>query len=119
MSPGIASPIVAIDRVERRRYAPRTMSPSFPESLEPEIGAFRPHPLIRGGHLQTLIPFLFPGTPPLSSAEPRIVPLPDGDALVLHDDQPPQWKAGGAAALLLHGLAGCHLSPYMVRIGRR
>jgi predicted alpha/beta-fold hydrolase len=45
--------------------------------------------------------------------------LPDGDALVLHDDQPDDWRPGDPAVLMLHGLAGCHLSPYMVRIARR
>jgi uncharacterized protein len=90
------------------------------DAIEPEIETFAPHPFVRGGHLQTLVPFLFPGTTPQTLlAERRIVPLPDGDALSLHDDKPEFWRPSDATALMLHGLAGCHLSPYMVRVARK
>ena len=88
--------------------------------IEPEVVSFAPHPFVRGGHLQTLVPYLFPGTPRSTSGARRLIaPLPDGDALSLHDDLPESWRPGDAAALLLHGLAGCHASPYMVRVGGR
>ena len=41
--------------------------------------------------------------------------LADGDAIVLHDDRPDAWRDGERAVLLVHGLAGCHGSPYLVR----
>jgi predicted alpha/beta-fold hydrolase len=47
------------------------------------------------------------------------VPLDDGDTIVLHDDCPPQWRAGDRVALLIHGLAGCHESGYMRRIAHK
>jgi hypothetical protein len=47
------------------------------------------------------------------------VALPDGDQIVLHDDCPPHWRPGDRAALLVHGLAGCHESRYMQRIARK
>jgi predicted alpha/beta-fold hydrolase len=46
----------------------------------------------------------------------RWVTLDDGDVVVVHDDCPPDWQPGGVAAILLHGLTGCHLSPLMVRL---
>jgi uncharacterized protein len=96
------------------------MSLSFP--------AFRPHPLVRGGHLQTIVGTYLPSP---MTAEPVLhrVPLPDGDAIALHDDgqssgagfQPAmnEGQAGSLphnpVAILLHGLGGCHLSGYMLR----
>ena len=35
---------------------------------------------------------------------------------MLHDDCPSDWKPGQPFALLMHGLAGCHQSAYMVRL---
>jgi predicted alpha/beta-fold hydrolase len=52
-------------------------------------------------------------------AERHVVTLDDGDQVVLHDDQPPQWRAGDRSALMIHGLAGSHESGYMQRISRR
>lgn len=81
---------------------------SFPE--------FRPHPLIRGGHVQTIVANYLPGRRyPYTAARHRIR-LIDGDSIVLHDDFPGGWQPGGPVALLVHGLAGCHLSAYMIRI---
>jgi uncharacterized protein len=81
--------------------------------------AFRPHPFVRGGHLQTCVAFLLPGRAPVNNAVAREVPLNDGDRLVLHDDAPAGWRPGDRAALLMHGLGGCHNSPYMRRISAK
>lgn len=80
---------------------------------------FRPHPLLKGGHRQTLFGFLFRGAGYSAGREQHSIELPDGDRLVLHDDPPDGWLEGGPVALLLHGLAGCHGSAYMVRVGRK
>ena len=45
----------------------------------------------------------------------RIVPLSDGDRLVVHDDKPSSWITGDRIAVIFHGLCGCHGSPYMRR----
>jgi predicted alpha/beta-fold hydrolase len=42
--------------------------------------------------------------------------LGDGDRLVLHDDQPSNSSQVRRAVMLIHGLAGCHGSGYMMRI---
>jgi len=86
------------------------MMPRFP------IPPFRPHPLFRNPHAQTLAGTYLPGPRYAYRAVRRRVDLPDGDAIVLHDDVPPLWNTGDRIALLLHGLAGCHESAYMVRI---
>ncbi len=80
---------------------------------------FRPHPLLRSGHLQTLAGLFFPGTLFDYSARRHHVAMADGDQVVLHDDCPEGWSAGNPAALMMHGLGGCHQSVYMRRIAHR
>ena len=71
---------------------------------------------MRGGHLQTIAAGYLPGHKFPYQAVQHTVVLPDGDAIILHDDCPPAWTPSDRVALLIHGLAGCHESPYMVRI---
>ncbi len=84
-----------------------------------EPPAFRAHPLLRSGHLQTLAGVYFPGLLADYRATQHQVALPDGDRLVLHDDAPQDWPRGGPVALLLHGLGGCHQSVYMRRAAEK
>jgi predicted alpha/beta-fold hydrolase len=83
------------------------------------IPDFKPHPLLRNGHAQTLAGAYLPGGRHVERAAKLRVPLPDGDTVVLHDDRPANWRPGDRVALLLHGLAGCHQSGYMQRIARK
>lgn len=79
---------------------------------------FRPHPLLRSGHLQTLAAFASPKADGRSTRR-HFVQLDDGDQVVLHDDCPVGWPSDGPVVLLVHGLSGSHASSYMVRVGRR
>lgn len=107
-----------------------------------EPPTFRPHPLFRGGHLQTIASLRSPSETLVPEAAHQI-DLPDGDAIVLHENRPVDGArskitasavasdANGAdrdgadkdsvenVILLAHGLSGCHGSPYMVRWARR
>jgi predicted alpha/beta-fold hydrolase len=83
------------------------------------LAAFNPYPLLRSGHAQTLAGIMVRGAPFVETATRHQVLLDDGDRIVLHDDCPTKWTAGGRTALLIHGLAGCHASPYMQRIARK
>jgi uncharacterized protein len=70
-------------------------------------GAFRPHPLFRNPHAQTLLPVLRP-TPKVDLRIERLE-LPDGDFVDLG------WcggPAGGPIVVLLHGLSGGFDSKY-------
>jgi predicted alpha/beta-fold hydrolase len=82
---------------------------------------FQPHPLLRGGHLQTLAGAWWPLPRNAFSSRTKLhwIDLPDGDRLALHDDMPGEWRAGDGAAVLIHGLGGCHASGYMVRIAAK
>jgi predicted alpha/beta-fold hydrolase len=80
---------------------------------------FRPHPLFPTGHLQTLAGILLPDRSAPERAQQHRVALDDGDQIVLHDDCPAEWQSGRRTALMIHGLAGCHASPYMRRIAQK
>jgi predicted alpha/beta-fold hydrolase len=84
-----------------------------------EPPAFRPSRWLRGGHAQTLGGFYLPGKQYPYRATQHRVDLPDGDAIILHDDCPDGWRDDDPAVLLIHGLAGSHASPYMNRIAGR
>ena len=83
--------------------------------------AFRPHPLFRNAHVQTLLPVLRP-MPPLTLDVERLE-LPDGDFVDLG------WCKGPAAAeaahaqaplaILLHGLSGGFESKYARGLANR
>lgn len=81
--------------------------------------AFRPHPLLRSGHLQTIIANLLHREQSEYTAKQHIVSVSDGDAIVLHDDRPTNWQPNDAVAVLVHGLAGSHQSGYMVRTAKK
>ena len=72
-----------------------------------------------GGHAQTIFGNLLAGRLAPHRAVLRHVEIGNGDRVALHDDRPDCWNPGGRAALLIHGLAGSHQSPYMVRIAEK
>ncbi len=84
-----------------------------------DLPPFVPHPLFRGAHAQTLAGVFLPGARVRLRSVLHRVELADGDALALHDDCPPGWRPEQGAALLVHGLAGCHASPYMRRTAHK
>jgi hypothetical protein len=79
---------------------------------------FRPFPLLGGRHAQTLIAATvwWPVGPP---SETQLVELADGDRIALEVSTPSSWRPDGATVVLVHGLCGCHRSPYLVRMARR
>jgi len=69
--------------------------------------------------LQTLYATLRPLQRVIAGTVQRKLRFSDGDFAVLHDDRPDEWRRGDHVAVLLHGLAGCHSSGYMVRTAAR
>ena len=83
---------------------------------------FRAHPLLRGGHAQTVAGCYLPGLTVIERATRHVVELPDGDRIVLHEDEPDQRALENGSAhnrgkvvLLVHGLGGSHRSGYLQR----
>lgn len=77
------------------------------------VDGFRPHPLLPGGHLETVVPALWPAPPFRAPVEPRVVPVAPGTAVRV-DVSRPGARARGTL-LLLHGMGGSSASPYMIR----
>jgi len=86
---------------------------------KPELAPFRPHPLLRNSHLQTIAGAYLFKTKIRYDAKPHFVLFDDGDQLVLHDDCPKTWKPGDRVVVMIAGLGGCHQSEYLVRIAHR
>src|SRR5262249_2517203 len=87
--------------------------------IAPRVMDFRPLPFLGNAHVQTVLGTFWPGRLPALPARVRVLPLADGDCLVLHDSVPAAWQPGNSVAVLVHGLAGCYRSGYMIRIGQK
>jgi predicted alpha/beta-fold hydrolase len=77
---------------------------------------FRPLPLLRNPHVQTLLGHLWPCPKWSHPVRRHVVRVADGDAVVLYDTAPPGWAPGKPVALLAHGLTGSHRSPQVQRL---
>ncbi len=84
--------------------------------------AFVPHRWLRGPHGQTIAgAYLWRRRAYRAKQRGTIrhlVSLVDGDQVVLHDDRPADENVR-RTVLLLHGLAGCHGSGYMIRVASK
>lgn len=87
----------------------------LPMNAAAETLPFVPAHGMANAHMQTLVGSFVASRPRLLGTTQRKLRLPDDDFLVLHDDRPTIWERGDHVVLLLHGLAGCHNSGYMVR----
>ena len=76
---------------------------------------FRPGLLWANSHLQTVFSHFVRRHERRLATVRWLVTLPDGDRIVIHDDQPDNWIMGDRIAVLVHGLGGSHASPYMRR----
>lgn len=79
---------------------------------------FTPLPLFDTGVAQTLAGSLLQFQMPLRSIS-EYISLGDGDATTAEISTPPEWKVTDTTMVLIHGLAGSHTSPYLVRISKR
>ena len=89
----------------------KTVRAAAPDSFD-----FRPLPLLRNPHAQTLLGHFLSGRLPALPSRESVVHLSDGDAVVLHDTSPPQWRPGAPVVVLVHGLTGSAASPMMIRL---
>lgn len=77
-----------------------------PRGAEASQGGFRPLPLLRNPHLQTILSLVLKRGRMPEPTRRHIVHLDDADQLVLHDNAPPGWRVGGPVSVVLHGLTG-------------
>lgn len=79
------------------------------------VPAFEPHPWLWNGHLQTIGARYLTGPRLALPSVYHEIELDDGDRLSVLIATPPGWTPDRPTALLVHGLAGCARSPYVVR----
>ena len=87
--------------------------------MTPIVPRFVPHPLLPNGHWQTIAGRFLPGLAIRLESRGVEVALDDGDRIRVEDSVPAGWQPGEPAAVLVHGLAGCARSPYMIRMAQR
>jgi hypothetical protein len=80
--------------------------------------AFDPFPLFADRHAQTIIASQISLAIP-SPSTTRVIALPDGDQLALEVSTPSTWQPTDPTVVLIHGLCGCHASPYMIRMAHK
>jgi predicted alpha/beta-fold hydrolase len=81
----------------------------FSTPFSPLLGLGNPH-------VQTVLGNLLPGRMAPLQSTARLVPLPDGDRLLVYDSTPRGWSSGDWVALQVHGLGGWHDSGTMRRM---
>lgn len=76
---------------------------------------FDPFPLLSDPLKQTVIGAkLHFQKEPLSVR--KLIPLPDGDQIAVEITTPKNWKNTDRTVIMVHGLAGSHRSPYLIRL---
>jgi len=78
-----------------------------------KVDGFRPHPLLPGAHLQTVVPALWPAPSFARPVEPRIVAVAPGNSIRVDVSRPLAPPRG--TLLLIHGMGGSSASRYVVR----
>lgn len=96
-----------------------TRTAADPNRPHHEFPPFEPHPLLRGGHLQTLGGHLIPKRPIDLPADRHELELADGDRLRLYESASPDTPPDRPIAVIVHGLAGHAGSHYQLRFSDR
>lgn len=77
---------------------------------------FKAHPLLPGGHLQTITGYYLPNHIDLGNTKLHQVQTVDGDHLVICENKAKGHPSFKRVVLLMHGLGGEASSPYMLRL---
>lgn len=77
---------------------------------------FKPHPLVPGGHLQTIVGYYLPGANHVRSTKRHHIHCGDGDQLVVCENRPNRKAPFKKIIVFMHGLGGDANSPYMLRL---
>ncbi|MBI4388538.1 MAG: alpha/beta fold hydrolase [Nitrospinae bacterium] len=78
------------------------------------MGSFEPHPLVRGGIMQTVFAAKMTESPALPPRVRHRVELGKNSTLLLFELE--RQNPGRPQVLLAHGMGGCSESPYMLRM---
>lgn len=79
---------------------------------------FKPHPLLKGGHLQTIFGYYLPSPKHLKATKIHRVEVSGDDKLALCENNPNRKSTFQRAILFMHGLGGHADSSYVLRIAQ-
>ena len=77
---------------------------------------YKPHPLLKNGHLQTMLVGVVSGARPPNQTISLQIDLPDGEQMMVHEELGPTLSSDAPLVILVHGLGGDHSAPYLERI---
>lgn len=81
---------------------------------------FSPSILLSSSHIQTIGSHYMPSGDDITPDTEHLVPLEDGDQILLMDNAAAEnTHEKDRIILLIHGLGGCYLSRYMIRLNKR
>lgn len=83
------------------------------------VEPFKPHPLLRNPHLQTVVGRYWPGQQPNKKSALHEVKCENDDVLVLVENKPNRKTPFKKVMVLMHGLSGDADSAYMRRLAAR
>lgn len=84
-----------------------------------DLISFEALPFLNTGKRQTIAAAYLPDGPLVHNDVRHIVPLADGDKIVLIENRPTHWQPNGRIVLLVHGLTGSSSSKYLVRLAHK
>lgn len=79
---------------------------------------FKPIPFLTNPFSQTIVAYYRPPYIDYLKNYKHFVSLPDKDVLVLVENTPDSWQPDDRIIVLIHGLAGSHLSNYNIRLSK-
>lgn len=93
----------------------------MPHALLSKLGLipFQALPLLNTGKRQTIAAAYLPDGPWIHNDVTHVVPLGDGDKIVLVENRPEHWQPNDRIVLLVHGLTGSASSKYLVRLAHK
>ena len=83
------------------------------------VGPFYPHPLVRGGNLQTIVAHFSFWADALRPDEVLTFQMPDHDQIAIDLNMPARTTSRTPVVILFHGLGGSADSKYVVRIAKK
>jgi len=85
-------------------------------TLTKTLTPFQAHPLMPGGHLQTILGYYLPQIKQLRPHKVHLVEVDAGDKLAVLENMPGRRASFKKIIVLMHGLGGDDSSPYMLRL---
>ncbi|WP_435005702.1 YheT family hydrolase [Tundrisphaera lichenicola] len=89
------------------------------DKMGDRVPPFEAHPWVTNPHIQTILARFWTWPRPKLPSTYYEVEAGGGDRLSVLESIPEGWSSPDPSVLMVHGLAGCARSPYVVRVARK